>query len=56
MITPCPAKVVVNRYKNHNIKILNTSCAGQIEIFLDKDIAINQYRLDYTHYYQRQCN
>ncbi len=51
-----PAKVVVNRYKNHSINILNTSCAGQIEIFLDKDIVINQYRQDYARYYQRQCD
>ncbi len=51
-----PAKVVVNRYKNHNINILNTSCSGQIEIFLGKDIVINQYRRDYARYYQRQCS
>ncbi|QKQ23642.1 hypothetical protein HUE58_00095 [Candidatus Ruthia endofausta] len=51
-----PAKIVLDRYKNHNINILNTNYAGQIKIFLNKDITINQYRQDYTHYYQCQCN
>ncbi|ABL02523.1 hypothetical protein Rmag_0802 [Candidatus Ruthia magnifica str. Cm (Calyptogena magnifica)] len=49
-ITTLHKKVVVNRYKNYNINILNSSYPGKIEVFLDKDTTINQHRLDYARY------
>ncbi len=51
-----PAKQVTDRYKKHNIKILNTNCAGQIDIKLADKIEINQYRKLQKRYFWRACS
>lgn len=51
-----PAKSVIQRYKYNNIKILNTTCSGEIEFFLDDIINIKEYRKTFARYYMRQCN
>lgn len=50
-----PAKPVTDRYKKHNIKILNTNCSGQINIKLADQIEINQYRQSQKRYFWRTC-
>jgi len=50
-----PASKVVKRYNNLNINLLNTSCSGQIDIYIGNKIRINEYRQDNARYYLRQC-
>lgn len=50
-----PAPIVVNRYENLAIKILNTSCSGQIDILLGDQLTIQQYRKENARFYMRQC-
>lgn len=51
-----PAKSVIQRYQDNNIKILNTACSGEIEFFLDDVVNIKEYRKTFARYYMRQCN
>ena len=50
-----PNNQIINRYKKYNIEVLNTSCTGQIEIYLKDKITINKYRENNARYYMRQC-
>ncbi len=50
-----PATITTERYKNNHINIINTSCAGQIDIKLDDKITIDQYRKKHQRFYMRQC-
>ena len=50
-----PHQTIIKRYKENNLKIINTNCAGQIDIKLDNKISISQYRKKYKRYYMRQC-
>ncbi|CAC9587750.1 DNA internalization-related competence protein ComEC/Rec2 [uncultured Gammaproteobacteria bacterium] len=50
-----PAKIVIDRYKAHNIVISNTNCSGQIDVALSQEITITHYRQAQKRYYWRQC-
>jgi competence protein ComEC len=51
-----PAKSIIAPYQQHAIKILNTSCTGQIDIKLNDKINIDNYRQTHKRYYWRQCD
>jgi len=50
-----PAKVVMDRYKEHQIQTLNTNCTGQIDIQMADKITFTQYRKSKKRYFQRSC-
>jgi competence protein ComEC len=50
-----PAKIVTERYRANNLNIINTNCAGQIDIELKDEVLILQYRKKHQRFYMRQC-
>ncbi|MDC9714290.1 MAG: DNA internalization-related competence protein ComEC/Rec2 [Gammaproteobacteria bacterium] len=50
-----PSQAIIQRYQSNNIKILQTSCSGQIDILLSNNIEFKEYRRDFSRYYLRQC-
>lgn len=50
-----PAETITDRYQANNIKLIKTSCAGQIDITLSDTIKIKEYRQENARYYLRQC-
>ena len=50
-----PAKIVTNRYQQHKINILKTSCAGQIDIKFSDQMTIERFRQTFKRYYWREC-
>ncbi len=51
-----PANVVIKRYQSNRIKLMQTSCSGEIEFFFGNTINIKEYRKTFARYYLRQCN
>ncbi|CAC9595286.1 DNA internalization-related competence protein ComEC/Rec2 [uncultured Gammaproteobacteria bacterium] len=50
-----PAKTIIKRYQSNGIKVLKTSCSGQIDVLLSDTINIKEYRKESAYYYLRQC-
>ncbi|SMM99306.1 DNA internalization-related competence protein ComEC/Rec2 [uncultured Candidatus Thioglobus sp.] len=50
-----PHKTIIKRYQGNGIKMLQTACAGQIDIILDDKITVTEYRKTSARYYMRQC-
>ncbi len=50
-----PNPMVVKRYQDLGIKLLNTACSGQIDIYLGEQMIANEYRKDNQRYYWRRC-
>ncbi len=51
-----PAAKIMERYQQHNIKPINTACAGQIDLKLSNQLSVKRYRKAHQRYYWRQCD
>ena len=50
-----PHLEVLDRYKNNNIKTLDTKCSGAIELIISNIIKIEQLRKEKNFFYNRKC-
>jgi len=51
-----PAMVIVERYRDNDVVVFDTSCSGQLSFALSDKIAMNEYRKVQRSFYHRQCD
>ena len=51
-----PATIIVERYIDNGVKVLETSCTGQLSFTLGEQLIISEYRKDQRLFFHRQCD